>query len=99
MHDLNLAEVLVGGFAAGIQDELLRTMTEDMGIETWGEVGTGWVMHLARVRARSTPRLKMPDAVVLATALRIEGAVATFDERLQNAALAAGRGVVGVVTA
>ena len=46
--------------------------------------GEPWPIHLARVRAET--RLKMPDAVVLATALAIGGKVATFDDGLAAAA-------------
>ena len=42
--------------------------------------GEPWPIHLARVRAET--KLKMPDAVVLATALALGGQVATFDDGL-----------------
>jgi predicted nucleic acid-binding protein len=90
IHDLNLAELLVGGFMVGRPDELLRTVTDDMAVEPWDESGASWALHLARVRAEAKPRLKTPDAVVLATALRLGGLVATFDQRLEQAAEAEG---------
>jgi fumarate hydratase class II len=43
-----------------------------------------WASLVARTRARS--RLKMPDAVVLATAQHVGGFVATLDDALHRAA-------------
>ncbi|MDR1635579.1 MAG: PIN domain-containing protein [Bifidobacteriaceae bacterium] len=47
---------------------------------------------LARTRANGRPR--MPDAAVLHVALRLQATVATFDTRLQAAAVQAGLSVV-----
>ena len=46
--------------------------------------GRPWPVHLAHVRAET--RLKMPDAVVLATALAVGGKVLTYDATLARAA-------------
>ena len=47
---------------------------------------SSWPARLARIRAKTA--LKMPDAVVLAAALAINGQVATFDNSLAAAAAA-----------
>ena len=91
INDLTLAEVLVGAFRTGDEMELLRTITDDMSVQVFGESGVAWAMHLARTRATTTPKLTTPDAVVLATAQRVSGQVLSCDTRLQDAAEADNR--------
>jgi predicted nucleic acid-binding protein len=90
VNALTLAEVLVGAVAAGVEQQVLAAITDDAAIAVVDGSGHDWALHLATARARSVPRLRMPDAVVLASALSVRGDVATFDDRLARAADALG---------
>ena len=85
---LTLAEALIHPVRADIVGETLKVfMTLGLDVEDMREVDA---VPLARVRAATG--LKMPDALVIHTAERFGGAVATTDARL--AAAAEGRGLV-----
>ena len=86
VNDLTLAEVLVGAFREDRPSERLDDIKNKIGATIVGETGEEWAMYLAELRARVVPRLKVPDAVVLATALRVDGLVCTFDTALREAA-------------
>lgn len=83
---LTVAEVLVRPVRSGREDAAADAITA-LGIEILPFPATDAV-RLARVRARFA--LKMPDAVVLHTALDAAGALATFDDALASAARTAG---------
>lgn len=87
---VTLAEVLVGPTRAGAADRALASLTA-LGVQavTWPGDLPSW---LARVRVET--RLRMPDACVVMAAEQVRGAVATFDERLAQAARDRGIGVV-----
>ncbi|ACZ30047.1 PilT protein domain protein [Xylanimonas cellulosilytica DSM 15894] len=90
LHPLTLAEVLVGPARSGVQHEARRALAaagfrlapEDPAPE-----------DVALVRARTS--LRMPDAVVLATAQALDADLATFDNRLAREARAIGVAVHG----
>ena len=89
IHSLTLAEYMVYPVRAGTSGSQWEWLTGPISdnclqITIADAPGQRWPVHLARVRA--TTNLKMPDAVVLATALAMGGVVATFDERLAQAA-------------
>jgi len=85
---LTVAEVLAGQVRSGNVEQVMSELTEVMGITVLADAGENWPQLLATTRA--THRLKMPDAVVLATTIREGAAVATFDARLAAAARAQG---------
>ena len=90
---LTLAETLVGPARAGRATDVLEALsTLELTVIQDVEPAT-----LAALRASSG--LRMPDAVVLHTALRHTAALATFDERLAAAAVASGVTVHGTNTA
>jgi predicted nucleic acid-binding protein len=90
---LTLAETLVGPARAGRASEVLEALSA-MELTVIQDVEPS---TLAALRASSG--LRMPDAVVLHTALRHTAALATFDERLAAAAVASGVTVHGTNTA
>ena len=90
---LTVAEFMVYPVRLGTVESAYAQLTGDpadghLGIEVLDGLGRAWPVHLARVRARTG--LKMPDAVVLATATHVKGQVATFDDKLREAARAEG---------
>jgi predicted nucleic acid-binding protein len=85
IHSLNMAEVLAGAQNDESTNLLWEAVTEKMRVEISNAPGP---LLLAKVRRRTG--LKMPDAVVLATALAEDGLVASFDDRLKSAARNAG---------
>jgi len=89
VHPLTLAEFLVGPILVG-REKQAEKLIADAGISTISEtsLGSDWVMQLGRVRAAT--RLKMPDAVVLASAQVLGFALATFDDRLAKTAISRG---------
>lgn len=86
VHPITLAEVLVGPARAHREVELSADL-RDLGVRT-AELGDDQPVLLARLRADT--RLKMPDVCVLATAIGLSAALATFDTRLATAASAYG---------
>lgn len=84
LNPLTAAEVLAGFVPGGREQAAWRDMA-DVGFTIRGlpDDATGALL-LARTRRSSG--LKMPDAVVLATALHWQGEVATFDDSLRRAA-------------
>jgi predicted nucleic acid-binding protein len=86
MHNLTLAEVLVGGVRVGRANQLLSDL-RSVGIAALDPVPQE-AMILAELRA--TSGLKMPDCCVLAVALHESAPVATFDEQLARSATALG---------
>jgi len=89
---LTLAESLVGPARAGRTDKILEALSA-LELTVIHDVEPS---ALAALRASSG--LRMPDAVVLHTALRHAAALATFDERLSTAAVASGVTVHGAQT-
>lgn len=79
MHQLTLAEVLVGSVRAGRGNQLLNDLTSIGVVTTSSEPLT-----LAELRA--TTGLKMPDCCVLAVAQHWSLPLATFDEQLARVA-------------
>jgi predicted nucleic acid-binding protein len=85
---LTLAEALIHPVRADIVGEMVKFIaTLDLSVEDLRELDA---VPLARVRAATG--LKMPDALVIHTAERFGGSVATTDARL--AAAAESRGLV-----
>jgi predicted nucleic acid-binding protein len=79
---LTLAEVMVLPAAAGVLDSAMAQV-DALGLVGYPLEVTD-VPRLAGLRAET--RLRMPDAVVLLLALRHGAALATFDQRLAQAA-------------
>ena len=86
MHQLTLAEVLVGAVKAGRGAQLLNDLTA-AGIRP-AEPSHDDPLLLAELRA--TAGLRMPDCCVLAVGLRSSAPIATFDAQLARAAKARG---------
>jgi len=87
VNSVTLAEYLVGAVRRG--DEVAAEMAiTEAGVTVVDSPCKHWARHLARTRERSG--LRMPDAIVLATALALGAEVATFDNKLANAALTFG---------
>lgn len=82
MHPLTVAEVLVRPAQDGAEEDVAAALGR-LGIEQL-PVERDEPIRIARVRAGA--RIRMPDACVLAAALRSGAAVATFDVRLARAA-------------
>lgn len=82
MHPLTVAEVLVRPAQDGAEEDIAAVLGR-LGIEQLS-VERDEPVRIARVRAEA--RIRMPDACVLAAALRWGAAVATFDVRLARAA-------------
>jgi predicted nucleic acid-binding protein len=81
VHELNLAEVLVGGVRAGRGEQMLLDL-ELIGV-TIAERTEEDALLLATLRVRTG--LKLPDCCVLATAVRHRASVMTFDASLATA--------------
>ena len=82
IHSLNLAEVLMGGVKAGRGQELLDDL-HAIGLRV-AHQRDGEPLRLAALRVETG--LKLPDCGALDTALTSESTLATFDERLAEAA-------------
>lgn len=91
INDFTLAEILAGAVGTGQETDLLEAIQTDIGARSVGFTGTEWSVTLAQTRANSSPRLKMPDAIVLATPKKLDGLVGTLDNRLSRAAEREGR--------
>jgi predicted nucleic acid-binding protein len=86
LHPLTAAETLVGQVKLHQEQEFLDSL-EAVGIAVLsGDIFSP--IELARVRASSN--LKMPDAVVVATALKTDAEMLSFDEVLGKRAESAG---------
>ena len=83
---VTLAEVLVGPARRGEGDRIQGLLTR-WGVETIA-VPADAPLRLAVLRSRTA--LKLPDCFVLLAAEQAGGAIATFDDRLAEAALALG---------
>lgn len=87
LHPVTLAECLVAPARLGRLEEAFAGLRASFDL---ADVDPDAPVRWARLRAETG--LRLPDAIVLDTALRLHArAVATFDERL--AARAAGRGI------
>ncbi len=84
IHSLNLAEVLIGGVKAGRGQELLDDL-HAIGLRV-ADQRVGEPLRLAALRVETG--LKLPDCCALDAALTSESTLATFDERLADAARA-----------
>lgn len=82
MSSLTYAEALVHPIRSGKQKAFEKGVS-GLGIKIQG-INPGDAVKLAQIRANT--KLKMPDAIVLATALELEAAVATTDKSLASAA-------------
>lgn len=81
---LNLTEAMVRPVLAGIADQVLRKLLEQLDLTMVPVLGTD-VLRLAEIRAST--RLKLPDCCVLLAAERTgAGRIVTFDEQLGEAA-------------
>jgi predicted nucleic acid-binding protein len=90
VHPLTMAEILVSGLRQGNAEELQQALA-DAGIRAApGDAVSPGEMAAARHRSG----VRMPDAVVLATALALALPLATFDRLLVREALAAGVSIV-----
>ena len=83
IHDLNLAEVLVGGVRAGRGEQMLHQI-EAAGIQT-ADRPASEALRLATLRVETG--LKLPDCCALDATLVHDGSLATFDARLRQAAV------------
>lgn len=83
---LTLAEILVVPTRTGQRDRVL-TMLTDLAVETL-HLPEESAVTLAQIRAETA--LKMPDCCVLLSALHRQARLASFDDRLVQAALARG---------
>ncbi len=90
MHELTLAEVLVGAVRVGRASQL-RDELNSIGIQTHPSTMQGPLI-LAELRA--TIGLKMPDCCVLSVAQHHQSPLATFDERLMRVANSLGLSVL-----
>ncbi|TXK18519.1 PIN domain-containing protein [Homoserinibacter sp. GY 40078] len=90
-HRLTVAETLVQAARADRGQEVATALTS-MGVEHLDTLDDP--LALAEVRAASG--LRMPDCCVLLSAVRERASLATFDDRLAEAALAVGVPVVRV---
>ncbi len=88
VHELTLAEVLVGPARLGCEHDVWSDL-QAVGVRLADLDVEEYVMLLARLRARSG--LKMPDACVLATAEALDCKLVTFDKQLAAAASKAQR--------
>lgn len=82
MHQITLAEVLVGAARTGRGAQLFDDLTS-LGVVAH-EPGTSAPLILAELRA--TTGLRMPDCCVLAVAQQEALPLATFDDRLASVA-------------
>ena len=82
MHQLTLAEVLVGGVRVGRANQMLSDLRA-MGVESV-QPAPDEPLILAELRVATG--LKMPDCCVLAVALRKSAPLATFDDQLARGA-------------
>jgi predicted nucleic acid-binding protein len=90
-HPVTLAEYLVHPARIGRTAEAFDWLVQRVGVEPASDSdlgGASWPITLAEVRAISG--LKMPDAIVLATATAIKARIATYDGALLDAARSAG---------
>jgi len=90
-HQITISEYLVlparnGGYISALAAQ--RYICGDLQVEMFIPRASDWASQLALVRAQT--RLKMPDAIVLATAEHLRGAVASFDNGVRQAALKRG---------
>jgi predicted nucleic acid-binding protein len=86
MHQLTLAEVLVGASRAGRANQLHDDLAA-IGVQAHGPMPQEPLL-LAELRA--TTGLKMPDCCVLAVARHESAPLATFDQQLTRTAAALG---------
>ena len=86
VHTLTFTEILVGPTRVGRALEATRALAS-LGIDEWAPPA-GSAARLAQLRVDSG--LRLPDCCVLDVAIETGSALATFDERLANAARAAG---------
>jgi predicted nucleic acid-binding protein len=91
IHQLTLAEVLVGGVRVGRANQLLADLRA-VGVVPL-DPAPDEPLILAEFRA--TTGLRMPDCCVLAAALHHTVPLATFDARLRSVAESLGLGVLG----
>jgi predicted nucleic acid-binding protein len=82
MPAINYAEALVHPVRAGLVEEFSSNI-EKLGIQIVDSSASD-AIHLANLRVST--RLRMPDAIVLQTALRTDADLATTDEKLTAAA-------------
>ena len=83
---LTLAEILVAPTRTGQRDKVLGIL-DDLGVETL-QLPAGSAVTLAQLRAET--RLKMPDCCVLFSTRDRQARLASFDERVIEAARALG---------
>lgn len=82
IHELNLAEVLIGGVRVDRAEEMLADL-EAMGVRV-ADRRAGGALRLATLRTGS--RLRLPDCCALDTALANSSRLATFDDALADVA-------------
>lgn len=90
VHQLTLAEYLVLPARQGLASDALRWVRDAIGAHTPGDLLSGDDFTVLLANTRAATGLKMPDAIVLATAQSLGGYVATFDAKLRAASSTAG---------
>lgn len=85
LHQVTLAECLVGAARLGMVEEAAATLRAAFEIL---DADVDAPLRWAQVRADHA--LRLPDAVVVDTAVSLDAAIVTFDERLRRAALRMG---------
>jgi predicted nucleic acid-binding protein len=90
-HWLTMAELLVGAMRCG-RAEAVESAVAAAGVRPAGD---GVVSAMAAAGVRAATGLKLPDAVVLATAQALGAGLATFDATLATRAEAMGLEVLG----
>ncbi|MGB3731033.1 type II toxin-antitoxin system VapC family toxin [Microbacterium sp.] len=91
IHPITLAETLVAPVREGREDDALSAYAR-LGVERHDPT-LDEPVRVARLRAET--RLKLPEAYVLAAAIEMQAALATFDKRLADAARERGVAVLG----
>lgn len=86
IHSVNLAEVLVGQVAYGLEESAALEIAAS-GVEA---IGTDVDSPVRLARLRASTKLGLPDCCALDAALETGYAIATFDERLARAATSLG---------
>jgi len=84
VSEVTWAEVLVGAIIANEVEDAVDGILRELGVAVINPEGSDWPLLLAEARARTG--LKMPDAIIIATAEILGAQVATLDKRLAKVA-------------
>ena len=86
VNNVTLAEVLVGAVKVGAEERVLQRIVSGLRVQLFDGIGAEWSLLVAELRANAKPKISIPDAIVLATAIEVNGQVLTFDGGLAKAA-------------